>query len=75
MPTHQQITSAREKAKRIRECASSFRMTREQWRAQRLHDMASIFESVFAQSLSNQTEESQTDRMVPSFAATESEAA
>jgi hypothetical protein len=75
MPTHQQITAAREKAKRIRECASSFRMTRDQWRAQRLHDLANIFESAFAQSPSNQTEESQTDLMVSSFTATESEAA
>jgi hypothetical protein len=73
MPTYQQITAAREKAKRIRECASSFRMSRDQWRAQRLHDLANIFESVFAQSLT--TEESQTDRMVSSFTATESEAA
>jgi hypothetical protein len=28
MPTHQQITAAREKAKRIRECAASFRRER-----------------------------------------------
>jgi hypothetical protein len=28
MPTYQQITSAREKAKRIRECAHSFRLER-----------------------------------------------